>query len=255
MNCIPKTVHYCWFGGQAKPDFVLNNIETWKRHLTDYEILEWNESNFDINCCQYVAEAHACKKYAFVSDYARLYALYNVGGIYFDVDVEVCKSLDELLTVSGVILGFEEFDFVASSTMIASKGSSFIFDFMESYQTRVFVQDGGELDQTTNVRILTQRAEDIGLLANGNEQQLYYGDESVLVLDQLKFSPLDYANHVNHSDLTTFTVHHFEQTWAGPQGKIKKMIKLVVLKLIGGAGIKRLRLIVSLLKFNKRKDD
>ena len=86
---IPKIIHYCWFGESEKSALHIKCIESWKKYLPDYEIKEWNESNFDVNTVAYVKQAYDAKKYAFVSDYARLYALYNFGGIYFDLDVEV----------------------------------------------------------------------------------------------------------------------------------------------------------------------
>ena len=84
---IPKIIHYCWFGGKPKPDCVVKCISTWRDKLPDYEIKEWNESNFNINCNEYVQKAHEMKKWAFVSDYARFYVLYNYGGVYLDTDV------------------------------------------------------------------------------------------------------------------------------------------------------------------------
>ena len=89
---IPKIIHYCWFGESEKSALHIKCIEAWKKYLPDYEIKELNESNFDVNTVSYVKQAYDAKKYAFVSDYARLYALNNFGGIYFDLDVEVKKN-------------------------------------------------------------------------------------------------------------------------------------------------------------------
>ena len=92
-----KKIHYCWFGGKKLPRTVKECIRTWKKILPDYEIIEWNEQNFDINICPFVKQAYENKKWAFVSDYARLYALYENGGIYLDTDVELIKPLDKLI--------------------------------------------------------------------------------------------------------------------------------------------------------------
>ena len=89
MKKIPKTIHYCWFGKGQKSELMLKCINSWKKYLPDYEIIEWNEDNFDINSNEYVKEAYENKKYAFVTDYVRLYVLLNYGGIYMDTDVEV----------------------------------------------------------------------------------------------------------------------------------------------------------------------
>ena len=91
---IPKVIHYCWFGGNPLPELAIKCIASWKNHLPDYEIKEWNESNFDVYRIVYTTEAYRLKKYAFVSDYARFWILYNYGGIYFDTDVEVIQSMD-----------------------------------------------------------------------------------------------------------------------------------------------------------------
>ena len=89
---IPKKIHYCWFGGKPLNKLGKKCLKSWKKHFPDYEIIEWNESNFDLNCCQYVKEAYEAKKWAFVSDYVRYKVLYEQGGVYFDTDVEVIKS-------------------------------------------------------------------------------------------------------------------------------------------------------------------
>lgn len=94
---IPKTIHYCWFGGNPKPELVCRCIESWKRFCPDYEIIEWNETNFDVNCIPYVRDAYAAKKWAFVSDYVRLRVVFERGGVYLDTDVELKSNLDDLL--------------------------------------------------------------------------------------------------------------------------------------------------------------
>lgn len=94
---IPKKIHYCWFGRNPLPESFQICLESWKKYLPDYEIIEWNESNFDLNSCEYVKLAARENQWAFVSDYARALALYEHGGIYMDIDVEVKLSFDEFL--------------------------------------------------------------------------------------------------------------------------------------------------------------
>ena len=100
---IPKTIHYCWFGRAPMPDLAHRCIESWHKFMPNYEYKLWNEDNFDINCNKYVKEAYEAEKYAFVTDFVRLYALYSEGGIYMDTDVEVLKPYDNLLHLSGFI--------------------------------------------------------------------------------------------------------------------------------------------------------
>ena len=103
---IPKIIHYCWFGGNPLPASALKCIESWRKYCPDYEIKEWNESNYDVNKIRYSSQAYQAKKYAFVSDYARFDILYQWGGLYFDTDVEVIRPIDDILA-KGAFLGLE----------------------------------------------------------------------------------------------------------------------------------------------------
>ena len=94
-NKIPKIIHYCWFGKKEKPEIVKKCINSWTDKLKEYEIIEWNEDNFEMNSNRFITEAYRLGKYAFVSDYVRLYALYEYGGIYLDTDVEIYKEFSE----------------------------------------------------------------------------------------------------------------------------------------------------------------
>lgn len=103
---IPKIIHYCWFGENPLPSLAQECIASWKKCLPDYEIKQWNESNFDVNMIPYTAEAYKQKKYAFVSDFARFWIIYHYGGLYFDTDVEIIKPLDDIV-FEGNFMGFE----------------------------------------------------------------------------------------------------------------------------------------------------
>ena len=95
MNIIPKVIHYFWFGNNPKPEIVAKCIASWKKYMPDWEIKEWNESNYDVQCCRYVEQAYKAKKWAFVSDYARFDILNRIGGLYFDTDVELLKPIPD----------------------------------------------------------------------------------------------------------------------------------------------------------------
>jgi len=118
---IPKIIHYCWFGNNPKTKLIEYCISSWKEHLSDYQIMEWNETNFDLNINDFVKRAASDKKWAFVSDYVRAYALYNIGGIYLDTDVEIKKSLDEFLLHSA-FSGFESKGFPFTALWASEKG-------------------------------------------------------------------------------------------------------------------------------------
>ena len=129
---IPKKIHYVWMGGKAKPKKIQKCIKTWKRKLKDYEFIEWNESNFDINSHPFVKAAYDNKKWAFVSDYVRAWAIYNYGGIYLDTDVYVIRKLDKLLD-NKAFVGFERSDYPFTAVFGACKHHSFIKDMLDYY--------------------------------------------------------------------------------------------------------------------------
>ena len=238
---IPKTIHYCWFGKGEKPDIVKKCIESWKANLSDYEIIEWNEENFDINSNDYVREAYKVKKFAFVSDYVRVYALYNHGGIYLDTDVEVFKSFDEILNNES-FWGFEQENYIATSTIGSCKRSKLIKMFLDAYNGRKFLKDDGTYDDLTNVAIITEILERIGLKANGGYQRIEgYGT----FYPQTYFSPYDYINCRNFKNEDTFAMHHFYKSWLSPTAKLKSKAKQVAASFIGGENIYRLRKLLN----------
>ncbi|MDQ0256575.1 hypothetical protein J2S74_003997 [Evansella vedderi] len=240
-NKIPKIIHYCWFGGKEKPEIVKKCMETWKENLPDYEIKEWNEKNFNINCNQYVKEAYESKKFAFVSDYVRVHSLYHEGGIYLDTDVEVFKPFDDLLHHDS-FWGFEQENFIATSTIGVAKGNKLIKRFLNSYEEKRFIQENGELDQLTNVAIFTKILQSIGLQKNGKYQEI---DDVGAFFPQTYFSPYDYINCRKFITDNTYTMHHFYKSWLPPKARFKSNIKLLSSKLIGGENIARIRKIVS----------
>ena len=238
MPSIPKKVHYCWFGKNEKPKSVIDYIDNWKSKLPDYEIIEWNEDNFDINICKYTKEAYNEKKYAFVSDYARLWALYHHGGIYLDTDVEVVNKFDEYLT-EDLVLGFEEFDYIATSTILAKKQALFIKKWLDSYHLREFIING-KPDLTTNVECLTDFLIELGLNKKNLEQEIMYKEEKIIILNAEYLSPYDYANNIDNRTINTLAVHHFGQTWSSKYGKLKRKVKQLIISCIGNKNLKKI---------------
>ena len=227
---IPKIIHYCWFGGNPLPQDACNYIETWKKYCPDYEIYEWNETNFDLDSVSYVKEAYLAKKWAFVTDYVRLYALYKVGGIYMDTDVEVLKNLDIFLSEHG-FSGFERDNAVPTGIMAAEKGHSFILELLEQYNEIHFLKDNGTYDETTNVTRITEAAVKHGLCLNNTKQTVC----------EFTFYPKDYFCPKSSRTLeicltpNSYTIHHFAGSWV-TENKLRKIIKGVlpiqVLKLL-----------------------
>lgn len=151
---IPKIIHYCWFGGKEKPEAVKKCIETWRKFMPNYEIKEWNEDNFDINYNEYTKRSYEAKKYAFTSDVARLWALYNYGGIYMDTDVLVYQPLDKFLKYS-FFTGFEQIYYPVTATMGAEKGNKLIKEMLDIYDIKNFETHENWHNYETNTMIMS----------------------------------------------------------------------------------------------------
>ena len=238
---IPRIIHYCWFGRNEKPEIVKKCIQSWKNILTDYEIIEWNEDNFDINSNKYVKEAYENKKYAFVSDYVRVKVLYDMGGIYLDTDVEVYKSLDKFLEEES-FWGFEEKNYIATSTIGARSGNRLIKQFLDFYEGKSYTEMAKDVETSTNVQIVTRIFKEIGFKMNGEKQTI---DNIGTIYPQEYFSPYDYINYYDKKTDKTYTMHHFYKSWVSPKDKMKSSIKKVLSKVIGGKNIARIRAIVQ----------
>lgn len=234
---IPKVIHYCWFGGSEISKKEKMCIKTWKRVLSDYKIVRWDESNFNVNINNYVKQAYNAKKYAFVSDYARFYILYNNGGIYMDTDVEVLKPLDSFLSNS-MFAGFEGDENIAPGLIFAStKGEKLIKEILDSYNDRNFINLDGSFNLKTVVEYTTDILKTHGFIANGEFQTV----EGMALYPKRYFCPLDY--HTNKLSLTTetYTIHHYVASWQPLNQKFK--IKLEHLFGIG--------FIIKLSKFKR----
>lgn len=218
-NKIPKIIHYVWFGRNPLPELAKKCIDSWKKYCPDYEIIEWNEDNFDINYCTYVKEAYEAKKWAFVSDVARLYALVNYGGIYMDTDVEVLKPLDELLKYEAVS-GFETEHSIPTGLMAACKGHRLFDELLHEYDTIHFKKQDGSLDVTTNVTRITNTCLKYGFKPN-NQLQTVNGF-TLLPKDYL--CPKDYITKKVNITNNTMVIHHFDGSWLSEEAKYKMNI-------------------------------
>lgn len=219
-------------------------MNSWNKYLENFKFIEWNEDNFDINCNLYVKQAYKAKKYAFVSDYVRLYALYHHGGIYLDTDVEVIKSLDSLLHHEA-FTGFEDEFFLQSGTMGAMKGHQWIKEILETYDHRSFLRSDGTLDTTTNTAMITNHCSRLGLKLSGQFQVLNNG---VVFYPRTYFSPYDYINGANFITDHSYTIHHFAKSWLPLNVRIRSEMKRWMSRTIGPKCIEKLRVVFNLLK-------
>ena len=166
-----KKIHYCWFGGAEKSPTIKKCIDSWKKFFPDWEIIEWNESNFDVNCNLYVRQAYEAKKWAFVSDYARFWVLQKYGGLYFDTDVEVIKSFDDILE-NEAFAGFETDEFIAPGLVLYCKNldNIIISKTKEWYDNASFLDDNGERIKINVCGIFTNILKEYGFKPDGSLQ-------------------------------------------------------------------------------------
>ncbi|MEL3901268.1 MAG: glycosyltransferase [Treponema phagedenis] len=212
---IPKIIHYCWFGGNPLPDLAVRCIESWRKYCPDYEIREWNESNYDVCKIPYTAQAYEAKKYAFVSDYARFDVLYQYGGVYFDTDVEVLKPIDELLE-RGAFFGFETLGFVNPGVGFALPPHHKICaEIIETYTDDVFITPHGGYNLATIVDRVTDVFKKYGLVKRNVIQCI--GDTAIYPIDY--FNPKNPQTGIITITDNTYTIHHFAASWTTPLRK------------------------------------
>lgn len=206
---IPKIIHYCWFGGNPLPELAQKCIASWKKYCPDYEIKEWNESNFDLNYNDYVKEAFQAKKWAFITDVVRLKAMVEEGGIYMDTDVEVLKPLDEILQYEAVS-GFENDTQFPTGLMACEKGNPMFKEFLDDYEGVHFKQEDGSLDLTTNVVRMMRIGAKYGVKFNNTKQTV----NGFTILPKDFLCPKDPETKQINITPNTLTIHHFDGSWA-----------------------------------------
>ena len=205
---IPKIIHFCWMSGDPFPDDISKCIASWKKIMPDYEIKLWNAENFDCKMLPYVAEAWEKRKYAFVSDIVRLYALYTEGGIYLDSDIEVLKPFDDLLE-NAAFTGFESGNRIGPWLIASEKGNPLIKEFLDYYQGRHFYDENGSLDMTPNTVPVTRILTRYGLKPVNELQSL----PNITVYPEEFFCPKNpWTNEIKITD-NTYAMHYFAGAW------------------------------------------
>ena len=210
---IPKIIHYCWFGGNPLPKSAIKCINSWKKFFPDYEIREWNESNFDVNMIPYTKEAYAAKKYAFVSDFARFWVLHEYGGIYFDTDVEVIRPMNDILN-KGAFMGLEKAITTTQSRLYVNPGIglacpakhqvwSEIIELYKAFEHFDFMEQGTVCTITSD--FLVSR----GAILDGNQTEcmgctIYPAD--YFCPQAMMGAPIELTEN-------TRSIHHFDCTW------------------------------------------
>ena len=220
---IPKKIHYCWFGGGEKSTLIKQCIDSWEKFAPDCEIIEWNESNYDVTKNSYMSQAYQAKRWGFVPDYARLDIVYEYGGIYLDTDVELIRPIDELLNGTG-FCGFEHADHNAifsvntGSGFGAEKGDAVIRIMRDYYDEISFVNDDATLNLQPSPRFNTDALRKLGLRCDNSMQQI----GAITVYPYEYFCPVNWKTHKCTTTPNTFSIHHFDASWLSAQEKKKR---------------------------------
>lgn len=233
---IPKRIHYIWFGGKPLTSLAERCIASWHEFCPDYEIVRWDESNFNGEGNRYFQEAIAAGKWAFASDYARLKVLVENGGIYMDTDVEVLKPLDRFLS-DKAFSGFESEDRIPTGIMASEAHHPLFERLLRDYDSRRFLKSDGQPDLTTNVTYVTDALLAAGLILNNQKQTvagctLYPSDY---------FCPKDWLTKKVNLTENSHTIHHFDGSWATGGTRVKNGL----MHLMGPKGVAAVKRILG----------
>ena len=216
---IPKLIHLCWLSGDPYPEKIQYCIDSWKKHLPDYEIMLWDTKRFDVNSTPWTKQAFEAKKYAFAADYIRLYAVYNYGGIYLDSDVEVIKSFDEFLHLP-YFAGLEGKPCgVELAAFGAEKGTGWIKFMLDYYEGRNFIKEDGEMDMISMPELMGKILQREYYWTQIDSLDEFDPDPKRLCLlpvDWFCAHPLEvysYYKHQYYITKNTHSIHHFSNSW------------------------------------------
>ena len=231
---IPKKIHYCWFGGKPLNKLGKKCLKSWKKFFPDYEIIEWNEQNVDLeNCCEYVKQAYKEKKWAFVSDYVRFKILYEQGGVYFDTDVEVVKTFDDILE-KGAFMGCE--NPTVSKMAVApglgfavEKGNAIIKRLIDDYEKSSFYKEDGSLNLYTIVDRVTDVLKEYGL-QNTKDIQVV---EGITIYPNEYFCPINIETGKMEKTKNTRSIHRYSASWESPKARLRGKIYFILVKIFG----------------------
>ena len=231
---IPKKIHYFWIGGKSMPEKNKTCVESWKKFCPDYEIIEWNESNYDFSECTYMAQAYEAELWGFVPDYARLDIICREGGIYLDTDVELLKSLDDLLSCKA-FMGFENRKSVAPGLGFgAEPGNEILKQMRDLYHSLSFYNENGTPNIAPSPFYATKLLRSYGLQLNGKRQFVHGID----IFPAEYFAPLCYTDNRLKITENTYGIHWYHASWHTPEQK-KRTKRIQRINRIFGHGLGR----------------
>ena len=210
---IPKTIHYCWFGRNPKPELAEKCIKSWKKRCPEYDIIEWNEDNFDISSCPlYVRQAYETKKWAFVTDYVRLKVVHDHGGIYLDTDVQLKKNLDELLRHEAFFAFEDDVHINTGLGFGAEANNPVVACMMKDYEKATFCKLDGSYEYITCPDRNTQAIADLLRHAEDLDDGIEKIEGAVLYPKEY-FCPLDWKTKELNLTEKTFSIHWYDASW------------------------------------------
>ena len=214
---IPKISHLCWLSGDPYPEKIQYCIDSWKKVLPDYEVMLWDTSRFDVNSIPWTKQAFEAKKYAFVADYIRLYAVYNYGGIYLDSDVEAIRPFDDLLDLPYFVGAEAGLGGIELAAFGAEKGLEWVEYAMHYYEGRNFIKEDGEMDIEPMPRVLRTFFEQNYSIVHIDRKSEFDPDPSklcVFPMDWFNAHPMDENEKLHyHVTRNTRCIHHFANAW------------------------------------------
>ena len=243
---IPKTIHYCWFGKGKKNKLIDRCIESWKTKCPDYNIVEWNEDNFDVEKFHYTKEAHDAKKWAFVTDFVRLYIIYNEGGIYLDTDVELVKSLDSLLEYDS-FFALESDNYIATGLGFgATKENHLVKLMLNDYKDIHFKKEDGTFDYTPCPVRNTQSVEEYFKLMKDKTTKFTFDNNAFLSSEY--FCPYNSATGLMKKTINTYGIHWYNASWRSRKINIQRNILRPIKRLMGVEKFNKLKNKIKNLK-------
>lgn len=253
---IPKIIHLCWLSGDPYPQKIAKCLKTWEKFLPDYEIVLWDTNRFDLNSSIWVKQAFENKKYAFAADYIRFYALYHMGGIYLDSDVEVLKRFDDFLDLP-YFVGAEKAQTPEAAIIGAEKGCDWIKQCLDYYDHRAFVKEDGNLDIRKLPEIMVeqiQKLKPVHVLSLDDSLKIRELDmkSEVLVLNDVFFSPKVFDSREVEITPYTYAIHHYQNSWFSPKAKAYYRSRAFLVKIFGLPFVRKAEKFLMPWKFRKQ---
>lgn len=234
---IPKKIHYIWLGGKEEPKILQKCKASWKKYCPEYEIIRWDESNLNINCCEYCKNAYEAKKFAFASDVLRFDILSHEGGIYLDIDVELIKPIDDILDHK-IICGFENGSYIAPGLILGcEKGNELIKELYDEYKTRSFATTPGMKNQVTICSIFTDKLKARGFKINNTLQEI----DGIALFPSEYFCPKNMTDGRIKTTENTYSIHHYASTWVPKCVVFKNKMLQFMKRILGEKLVNKLR--------------